>query len=75
MNVDKIYLCGGSVMEQAYAIVPEENRGAYFRTAQDLIPIVLRDVGDGDIVLVKGSKGSRVSCVAESILKQNQKRG
>ena len=75
MNIDKIYLCGGSVMEQAYAIVPEENRGAYFRVAQDLIPIVLKDVGDGDIVLVKGSKGSRVSCVAESILKQNQKRG
>ncbi len=74
MNVDKIYVCGGSVVEQAFAGVPEINRGGYSKSAQDLIPVVLHDVCDGDIVLVKGSKGSRVSCVAEFMLRQNQKR-
>lgn len=75
LNIDKIYLCGGSVIEQAYAIIPEINRGHYSQTAQELAPMLMKDLGDGDIVLVKGSKGSRVSFIADSIIRQNQKRG
>ncbi len=74
MNVDRLYLCGGSVMEQAYASIPEDKRGCYSKSAQELVPVVLNEVRHGDIVLVKGSKGSRVSIVAESMLKYNRAR-
>lgn len=75
LNVDKIYLCGGPVVEQAYSIVPEESRGFYAKAAHELAPIVLRDIADGDVILVKGSKGSRVSLVAEALIRNSQKKG
>ncbi len=74
-NIDKIYLCGGSVVQQAYNLIPKTHQGGYTPTAQDLMPMVLKDLTDGDVVLVKGSKGSRVSFVTESVLKQSQKKG
>ncbi len=64
--VDLVH-CVGPRMEMLHAALPEARRGESARTAQALARRVGGLVDAGDIVLVKGSKGSRVSLVADAI--------
>jgi UDP-N-acetylmuramoyl-tripeptide--D-alanyl-D-alanine ligase len=54
--------------------LPEGKRGHWEETAQDLIPDINRLVDSGDVVLVKGSKGSKVSLVVDALRKLGQRR-
>jgi len=47
--------------------LPDARRGQRADTAEDLAARAHRLVDAGDVVLVKGSKGSRVSLVAEAL--------
>ncbi|NDV00362.1 UDP-N-acetylmuramoyl-tripeptide--D-alanyl-D-alanine ligase [Pseudoroseicyclus tamaricis] len=59
--------CVGPRMKALYEALPYERRGKWVETAEELIPHVARLVDAGDVVLVKGSKGSRVSKVVDAI--------
>ena len=59
--------CVGPRMAALHAALPETQRGRRVTQAEDLVGIVHRLVAPGDIVLVKGSKASRVSRVVDGL--------
>lgn len=61
--------CSGPLMRHLWEALPEEKRGRWAQTAAELVPHVSRLVDAGDVVLVKGSKGSKVSLVVDAIRK------
>jgi UDP-N-acetylmuramyl pentapeptide synthase len=60
-------ICLRRGMAHLWEALPPERRGAYAHTAQDLEDIVLRDLRGGDVVMVKGSLGSRMMPLVEAI--------
>ncbi len=66
--------CVGPLMAHLWAALPEAQRGRRAERAEDLAREAHHLVDAGDVVLVKGSKGSRVSLVAEAIRKLGQPR-
>ena len=61
--------CSGPLMHHLWDAMPEEKRGLVVEDAQDLAAQAGRLVDAGDVVLVKGSKGSKVSLVVDAIRK------
>jgi len=70
-HMDAVHLvhCAGPRIKALYDALPEGKRGQYHATAQDLAAQTTRLVDAGDVVLVKGSKGSKVSLVVDAIRK------
>lgn len=56
----------GALMEPMFRALPEAMRGAWAETADALRPILEAQLAEGDLVLVKGSHGSRVYQIAEA---------
>ena len=48
-------------MKALFAALPDRKRGVWAETAEDLANSAHKLVNAGDVVLVKGSKGSKVS--------------
>ena len=70
--IDLIFATGGPVVETAFKkTIPPEKAGGYANTVDVLTPMVLDALRPGDIVFVKGSKGSRVSQVVDTLLSQH----
>ncbi len=61
--------CAGPRMRALYDALPEGQRGVWTETASELTAQVTSLVDAGDVVLVKGSKGSKVSLVVDAIRK------
>ncbi|NBB98611.1 MAG: UDP-N-acetylmuramoyl-tripeptide--D-alanyl-D-alanine ligase [Alphaproteobacteria bacterium] len=59
--------CVGSRMTALHAALPLRQRGRRVGTAEELLDHVHTLVAPGDVVLVKGSKGSRVSRVVDAL--------
>ena len=64
--------CVGPRMKALHAALPRGQRGDWVETAQDLAPRIRTLVDAGDILLVKGSKGSKVSLVVDALRKMGQ---
>ena len=67
--------CVGPRMQALYAALPRGQRGEWVETATDLLPRARHLIDAGDIVLVKGSKGSKVSLVVDALRKLGQPAG
>lgn len=65
-QIDLVFAAGG-FMKHLYDTLPPAMRGDYAATAAELAPKVVRALEHRDIVLVKGSNGSRMSAVAAAI--------
>jgi len=61
--------CSGPLMAHLAAALPEGQRGLQCDTADELAAQVHQLIDAGDVVLVKGSKGSKVSRVVDAIRK------
>lgn len=61
-----VYACGAG-MAHLWQALPAIRRGAYAETSQGLEDAVLRGVRGGDVVMVKGSLGSRMMPLVEAI--------
>jgi UDP-N-acetylmuramoyl-tripeptide--D-alanyl-D-alanine ligase len=61
--------CVGPRMRHLWEALPERRRGMWVETAEELAGRVHLLIDAGDVVLVKGSKGSRVSRVVDAIRK------
>ncbi len=61
--------CVGPRMQALHAALPEARRGLWAETAAALTGKVAQMVDAGDVVLVKGSKGSFVSQIVDAIRK------
>ncbi len=70
-SVDLVHLAGPR-MRALYDALPEARRGFYAETATELAERVAELVAIGDIVLVKGSKGSRISTVVDALRRTRQ---
>ncbi|MEO0915857.1 MAG: UDP-N-acetylmuramoyl-tripeptide--D-alanyl-D-alanine ligase [Pseudomonadota bacterium] len=64
--------CVGPRMKDLYDALPVEKRGRWVSEAKELAAIAHKLVDAGDVVLVKGSKGSRVSLVVDALRKLHQ---
>jgi UDP-N-acetylmuramoyl-tripeptide--D-alanyl-D-alanine ligase len=65
-GVDLVF-CAGPLMKFLWDALPPTRRGGYAETAAELSPQVVAAVGPGDVVMVKGSNGSKASVVAEAL--------
>ncbi|MBK5932883.1 UDP-N-acetylmuramoyl-tripeptide--D-alanyl-D-alanine ligase [Rhodovulum imhoffii] len=69
--VDVVH-CVGPRMRALYAALPARQRGQWQERAEDLAARAHVLCDAGDVVLVKGSKGSRVSVIVDAIRKLGQ---
>ncbi|MGZ6013557.1 MAG: UDP-N-acetylmuramoyl-tripeptide--D-alanyl-D-alanine ligase [Caulobacteraceae bacterium] len=65
-GVDLVF-CAGPLMKFLWDALPPTRRGGYAETAAALAPRVVQAVRPGDVVMVKGSNGSKASAVAEAL--------
>jgi UDP-N-acetylmuramyl pentapeptide synthase len=54
-------------MGSLYQALPAGRRGAYAKTAVELAPMLMEAVGPGDVIMVKGSLGSRMAPLIEAL--------
>jgi UDP-N-acetylmuramyl pentapeptide synthase len=54
-------------MAHLWEKIPPERRGAYADTAEGLTTPLLSALGSGDVVMVKGSLGSRMGPVVDAM--------
>lgn len=64
--------CVGPRMKALYEALPRQQRGDWVETAAELAPRARNLVDAGDILLVKGSKGIKVSLVVDVLRKMGQ---
>jgi UDP-N-acetylmuramoyl-tripeptide--D-alanyl-D-alanine ligase len=65
-SVDCVYACGEQ-MAALWDALPELRRGGYGHTSQEIAPLLAAALHDGDVVLVKGSLGSRMAVVIDAL--------
>jgi UDP-N-acetylmuramoyl-tripeptide--D-alanyl-D-alanine ligase len=63
---DLVFLCGPQ-MAALWQAIPERKRGAYAEQSTELAPELMRNLRAGDVVLVKGSFGSRMSVIIDAL--------
>lgn len=64
--------CVGPRMKALHAALPRGQRGEWVATAAELLPRVRSLIDAGDILLVKGSKGIKVSLIVDVLRKMGQ---
>lgn len=64
--------CVGPRMKALHAVLPRDQRGQWAETATDLARNARHLIDAGDVVLVKGSKGSKVSLVVDALRQLRQ---
>lgn len=65
-KVDLVFCCGPQ-MGALYDLLPQDWRGAHMPDSQTLATAVAAAVKPGDVVLVKGSAGSKMAYVVEAL--------
>ncbi|HVX92255.1 MAG TPA: UDP-N-acetylmuramoylalanyl-D-glutamyl-2,6-diaminopimelate--D-alanyl-D-alanine ligase [Xanthobacteraceae bacterium] len=68
-NAVDLVFCAGPMMRELWQALPSERRGGYADTASALEALVLSAVGPGDVVMVKGSLGSRMGPIAKALVR------
>ena len=69
-GVDAVFACG-SEMAHLFADLPAELRGGHAPDSAKLLPMLREAMRDGDVVLVKGSRGSRMKVIVEALAEQD----
>lgn len=65
-GVDLVF-CAGPLMKSLWDALPPTRRGGYAESAAELAPLVGAAMEPGDLVMVKGSNGSRAGAVAAAL--------
>jgi UDP-N-acetylmuramoyl-tripeptide--D-alanyl-D-alanine ligase len=65
-DVDLVF-CAGPYMKSLWEALPSTRRGGYAESAAALTPLIASAVEPGDVVMVKGSNGSRAGVVAAAL--------
>lgn len=59
--------CAGPRMRALWEALPQNKRGGYAEDADSLVPLLTQSLRAGDVVLVKGSNGSRMGRVVAAL--------
>jgi UDP-N-acetylmuramoyl-tripeptide--D-alanyl-D-alanine ligase len=73
-NAIDLVFCCGPLMRALWRALPASRRGGYAEDSAALEPQVLSAVGAGDVVMVKGSLGSRMAPVVKALQKLSVRR-
>jgi UDP-N-acetylmuramoyl-tripeptide--D-alanyl-D-alanine ligase len=65
-DIDQVF-CAGPLMKSLWDALPSTRRGGYAESAAELAPQVARAVEPGDLVMVKGSNGSKAGAVTAAL--------
>ena len=65
-GIDMVFACGGH-MKVLYEQLPEQMRGGYAQSADGLKPILLGALQAHDIVMIKGSNGSKLGLLVDAM--------
>ncbi len=65
-SIDLVFACG-PLMKNLWDALPANTRGAYADTSAELAPRVVKEIASGDVVMIKGSLGSRMARVLEAL--------
>lgn len=65
-GIDLVFTAG-QAMHALHEALPAERRGGWAEDAASLVPMVTGAVRPGDVVMVKGSNGSKASLVAKAL--------
>jgi UDP-N-acetylmuramoyl-tripeptide--D-alanyl-D-alanine ligase len=65
-RADLVFLCGPS-MKTLWDKLPASRRGAWAATSAELVAPLKKELHGGDIVLVKGSNGTKLSVVIDAL--------
>ncbi len=72
-EVNAVYACG-PLMAHLWEGLPAGRRAAYAETAEDLNEAVLQDLRDGDVIMVKGSLGSKMIPIVDALKRRYPER-
>ena len=67
LDIDRVYVAG-PLMRALWDALPEALRGAYAASAADLNGPLQEDLQSGDVVMIKGSNGSRAGLIAKALI-------
>jgi UDP-N-acetylmuramoyl-tripeptide--D-alanyl-D-alanine ligase len=67
--IDLVF-CAGPLMRALWERLPPERRGGYAETSAALEAEVLANVRGGDVIMVKGSLGSRMSPIVQALARR-----
>jgi UDP-N-acetylmuramoyl-tripeptide--D-alanyl-D-alanine ligase len=65
-NADLVFLCGPH-MKALWDVLPQGRQGGYAPVSSELANHLAAEVREGDVVLVKGSFGSRMSVIIDAL--------
>jgi UDP-N-acetylmuramoyl-tripeptide--D-alanyl-D-alanine ligase len=65
-RVDVVFACG-KLMASLFQALPPGRQGGYAKSSEELAPKLLEGVRPGDIIMVKGSLGSRMAPLVEAL--------
>ena len=65
-GIDLVF-CAGPLMKSLWDALPPTRRGGYASAAAELAPLVTQAAEPGDLVMVKGSNGSKAGVVAAAL--------
>jgi UDP-N-acetylmuramoyl-tripeptide--D-alanyl-D-alanine ligase len=69
-NAVDLVFCAGSLMRALWDALPSERRGGYAETAAALEAELIGAVRAGDVVMIKGSLGSRMGPLVKALTRQ-----
>lgn len=65
-GIDIVFACGPN-MRSLYDALPESRRGAYANGSEGLVQHLIETVRAGDVVMIKGSLGSRMGLLVKAL--------
>jgi len=65
-EIDLVF-ASGPLMKSLYEALPDAQRGGWREAASDLEPLVLEAVRPGDVIVIKGSNGSRMAKIVAAL--------
>jgi UDP-N-acetylmuramoyl-tripeptide--D-alanyl-D-alanine ligase len=70
-EVDLVFACGPH-MQRLYAALPDARRGEWGAMSQDILAALVAAVRAGDVVMIKGSLGSRMEPLVDALVRKSE---